>query len=468
MLLLPTHTYATSVTTVFEGVRRPFTKGHISVKEKTCKQIFNKDYTDGTLRITKSSSFRMNDDDTINTNLRGTQDLRYHISEFKKQTKDLLDQIFYIWQYVSGYTFENAKEIRTQFESLAPERTKLVSVTSYGNDFKPSSDYFSSISAYDSSLVTKSYSRIQKYNSKPIDYINPLERSLKDFSWVRVLMENDIQKANYTWSMGLLTKYGNKDSHVHELFTQVADLLDLHYNHREFFNLERTKEIEKDDVDIVFHAMIRVSKFYQRLLKVKPLKKLSGEDYVINLSGHDFNIFHIKGSDFIKTFMKYKYYEPGFENTQGKSLRMRTHEKLVSVIKMQYTQLNPESFKVNTLSDFAHHLKALQNDYFRLQQPNSFANSHELNLFSISIFTRFIMIRKNTPEKVFRQIFDQKNHQEIFSLFHPAIVQLFLSFKQQVKQDHDQDLPFIFSGLLQVLLEDPLNYLLNSVEKVNF
>jgi hypothetical protein len=359
-------------------------------------------------------------DGTITTQARGMRTHRRNMEFFDQLTANLLGRVIHDWRSSGHYSEKEIQAVFNTHRNLSHHRLKLISIESVENGVWPGPSLrgledesplvsipttqarlFSAIRIYDSSPIPKAYSRLRPGNipmQSVSDHKEIGERVFAEFNLAQLLNQHDIPRANYTWSLGMGDVSGTQQGALLTLFAQVADLLDLHYNHREFFNLGRRDVIQEEDVDIVFYANEKIVPYYMQTLDLNPLNNANGYPYFVTKNNNRYYFFHLKGSDFIKRFFNLRFHHPLYGENRGFRLEERLHQQLRAGLKAAYDQLDPSDYEVNGFSDFWHHMRVIIPAALQLLE-HSTAPHNEPEFYEL--LARLLRLRRALPPDIF-------------------------------------------------------------------
>ena len=323
-------------------------------------------------------------------------------------------------------------------------------------DSLPQSRRFSALRIYDSSPVMKSFGRRYKPTKRgATDTIEIAERVFPGFDLDQMLAINGIKKSPFTWSLGLVNVVGPHKDAIRNLSAQAADLLDLHYNDRDFLNFGHTETIQKEDVDIVFYGDRWIRVYYKRLFGIEPMKSPLGGPLSFHKAGKEFFIYHMKGSAFLDAFFNLRFHQPSYGEDLSRRNEEELHRVLQTGVKKALASLDPRDFEVKTLDQLVTRSILLAQEYVYLAH-----NGLKSEDSFFSLVARLFLLRRGLPD----DIFDPSNIEEA----QKALAQ-FQFFSQSFHLGDLSQREISQMMLLQsvdFLIRDPMTFLLYSTAEM--
>ncbi len=435
---------------------------NIGHKMLRCQSVFASNGPGSNIRIQRTASFSM-DGGRRNDQARGMQLNEQPIDSFKELSETVVARVLMEWKRSGFYSAEEVDRAFSLHRRLSPHRLKIISVESVEDGRFPqlnlsrreneTSNFtstqgalFSALRIFDSSPVMKSFSRrrtvpeLSESDTKEI-----AEQVFPGFQLDEALKARGISRSQYTWSLGLGSVAGKQDSALLTLFAQAADLLDLHYNQRSFFNFGRKNYIENDDVDIVFYSSEKLVPYYQRTLDIDPLLDAQGFPVFMTKKEKRYYIFHIKGSDFLSKYFNLRFHQPLFGNANG----LRNEEKIRDFYKSQldiaYKKLPQDLYGISTIDEFFQEMENLIINYVQIQQGSGDKQGPIMDLLA-----RFILLRNSLPDDIFSQTYSDATERRVLSLL------------QNLLGSHvPKEAGLSYFAMLEFLLRDPVQFLAN-------
>jgi hypothetical protein len=444
------------VLSVFEATpRHNFQSLVTDVLPKACEELLNE--TKVASRVTKIASFSVDEMGRRDDLRRGMQIQGQKLEMFDQHTSDALYRILNDWQYNHGFTPQEIQSIFQLHQSLDRKRTKFVTVES------PTSDTFASVRIFDSSKEMKYLSRIwgQETQARP-------SRSLPEivfpgFSLSSALTENGIEPSERVWSLGLLNVTKGSDKLLNTVLAQTADLLDLHYNKRQFLNFGKTDAIGQEDVDITMYSSQRLSAFYQRVLGVKPLSDRQGEPLTQNSPNSDqnFHVFHIKGSDFIRRFLDIQFHEPLFASNRA----LRNQQLMLTEFRESITgQINRMSedqkkkYSAGSAIEVFDKMRLIFQEFMsagQIQHPQ--VQQHAL----YAAVAKFFILRDSIPDNFNDELANVETRAKILSILSGPLRALSQIAPRPGGPTFQQAGATMYLMMLDMFLYDPMTFFLN-------
>lgn len=362
-----------------------------------CDQLFSNVRSELSVRVQQVASFSIDEHGNRDDANRGYRLAEQSINDFDKITEGVLRRILNDWQRQHGFSQAEIQSIYGLHQKLNRKRTKFLTIES--ND----KTLFSGLRIYDSSPEMKDRGQLWRGEDEPIDTKEVAERVFPHLDLNQLFAKIGVKRERFTWSLGLLDISRNQEKALHTLLAQTADLLDLHYNGREYLNFQKLTDIQREDVDIIFYSNARLKQYYQRVLKTEPVKDEKSKDIVLTPSSakngapSEFYLFRLKGSEFISRFMKMEYHEPMFASNKAYRRQEELYQYLRAKIQPIYDRLNPDQYRVKDLPDVLRRTKAIFDPVMRGLKNGTKPSEDQFWTAVAQVF----MLRRNLPPGVF-------------------------------------------------------------------
>ncbi len=336
-------------------------------------------------------------DGSLNDQQRGILAQEIDINKFDSVTMPLVSRILQDWRSSQTFTEEQLMAIFNLHQRLMPIRTKLLSYEGEG-------ERLAAVRIYDSSKKPKYYSRHFKLprdaeGAKPV-----IEMVFPGFDLTKALADSGNKRADYTWSLGLLDISGPQQNGIKTLLSSIASFLDLHYNHREFFNLESLSHIESQEVDIEVYANVKLENYYSRNF-VPPLKNSDGTNLVLEKGGESYHVYVIKGSQFIKKFLDINYSEPLYGSQDKVKSFPKFRSTMIVPIRMIYRELDPKNYQIRNQNELHQKINFMAERLAKILQlmkvPNNLIPQEAKERELLKWIAEVLMYRRYLPDDIF-------------------------------------------------------------------
>jgi len=402
---------------------------------------------------------------------RGIQMHERSIEEFDGFSQAVIYRLLFDWKTSGRYSAKELIDIFDLHRSLSRHRLKLITVenddpanpfTAVGMDRPMESrdgstppTKFSAIRIYDSSTKMKSFGR--SYSVPQLgerDMVDLVERNFPGFNLTKALTDLGIPRAAYTWTLGLTDVSGVQRGAMKTLTAQVADLLDLHYNRRDFFNIDKLDAIQKDDVDIVFYGVDGIRKHYEKELGLVPLRGADGEFLQFRKGEKDYFVFHVKGSRFIEKFLNMRFHSPLYGSKRALRNEQETRDYFSRLVKGGIWELSPQDYQVRDLNDLINKLEPLVRDFAHfLSLPGPLQTEAHL----ARILGGFFLLRRDLPDDIFKEVSREQSLRDLKKLD-----QLLGGIAPPEMGPLGVGKSVATLATLEFLLRDPMSYLINN------
>ena len=436
-----------------------------------CRSIFSgKPASASVVRIQRTASYSV-DSGVRSSERRGMQIQERDVENFHNVSEVVVSRLIYDWRQSGRYSEDSLIGIYNLHRELNPHRLKMITVegmdaarpfsyldVAINPAMKIRSDVsapekFSALRIYDSSPVMKSYGRKYTVPEKsPKDTLELTERVFKGFDLEAALKLNGIQRSSYTWSLGLVDVVGNQKSALKTLISQVADLLDLHYNQRDFLSFNKTDFIRSEDVDVVFYGSNAIRVYYKKFLGIEALKDKNGEYIRLEKNGGEFFVFHIKGSRFIEKFFDLRFHTPLYGNENGLRNEVEIRENLMQMATEAVKSLDPKDYQVRSFSEFIEKARPIL-DEFIYHQNNPTADPGGFG----RVLGKFLLLRRELPDDIFDNTRNQSLYRDLMEIDHAVHLQ------EGYSRENWSGLMTTL-GMLEFLMRDPGSYIINRSE----
>ncbi len=422
-----------------------------------CQSIFQTQTHSSNVRIQRIASFSY-DGGRRNDHARGMQMQERDIDMFEELSNSTVSRILLEWRrsgFYSDFEVERAFDLHRR---LSPHRLKLISTESVesgrGFQYNAGTERFSitegarfaALRIFDSSPRMRSYGRLRSVPEyTAFDNREIAEQVFPGFNLSSALADRNIARSRFTWSLGLGVVAGKQESALRTLFAQAADLLDLHYNHREFFNFGRMDFITSDDVDVVFYASEKLVPYYQQTLEINPLQRADGLPLYVEKNSKRYYIFHIKGSEFISKYFNLRFHQPLYGNTNGLRNESEIRQFYLQRLTRAYDQIPVDLYTILNIDDFFQSFEPLLVEFLVLHQTNQMTDE---NFFPL--LARFLKLRRSLPDDVFEQTYSDNTRERVLN-----------TLRQIFGEEQFREAGVLYFGMLEFLLRDPVQFLIN-------
>lgn len=368
------------------------------------------------VRVQRIASFSQ--DFGVNSHrIRGIQTHEVDVGQFFELSQVTLHRIMAHWR-ANGYSESELISLFNAHNALSLNRVKFItvengdarhpyyhldqdSVTLNSRQMAPPSDKFSAVRIYDSSKTPKSFGlKVQIKSQSAYDTIDLASRYFKGFELSQILEINGIQPSDYTWTLGLYTSEGEQDNALSTILSQVSDLLDLHYNNRDYMNFGTTESIENEDTDILLYGKEDLRGYYNRFFK--ELTDENGEAIFREKNGMRYYFYHSKGSQWIQKFFRLRFHRPLYGNGFGLRDELALFNTYSQFNSARIRQFREEHFVISNIQELFEKVTSLS---IQLRIAMAANNSEQIMGY---ILPQFLLIRRNLPDDIFSPDHDEE------------------------------------------------------------
>ena len=367
------------------------------------------------------------------------QQIGLSAKQIRESQESILEQTLHDWLKSGDYTREQIEDLRKQHAQLDPNRIHFISIQDL--DENGIMNYYSSIRIYDSSVVPKINSK-KHFAQKNPNIKSQVELNFPNVDLEQILETAGIEKATNTWNIGLIDIIKPYPDAIKSLLAQTADLLDLHYNDRMYFEEKSTESIERDEVDIVFYANERIKSYYERLFGIIPLKNSKGQNIILSKESGNYYLFHMTGSYFIRKFFQIQYYEPSFASNLNLRKQKETYEYMQSLLKQSLDRLDARHYVANSKQQM---IEVLIRILYESQNKSISMMDHIAKLIYLRRSLPHSMTAKTSPEQDLKDL---------------ELTKLLLQ-KYNLSSSYNQGNIAAAIALSNVMLTDPLLFIIN-------